>query len=571
MCDLSAFARAAIACSLAALGETIALAASQFVKELDLRSSLVGLSAWLCLMLASSASAQDTGFTLDRFTLAPSPEDGLGLHLPSTLGPGRPSARLVLGFQRESLVSGAPGGDEVEVIRNQLAVQVALAIGLGERFELFMLLPATLYQGGQEPRGSGLRFDEPESAGVGDLQLGGSAHLIGDRERGFQLGLHAALLTPTGSPDALASDGEVGVRGSLSAAVVLEAVTFALQAGAAYRPERVLGLISSGSEASLRLGAYVPLAQRWRLLLELDGATRLGDGQSFEKYATPLEALLGGEHITGSGLRFGLAAGPGLTLAAGTPLLRVLGTLGYAPPREPPAPPAPPDRDHDGLLDPDDECPDQPEDANGFEDGDGCPDAARDGDADEVPDASDGCPTDPEDRDGIADQDGCPEAELDGDQDGIRDLDDRCPKEPETLNGIEDQDGCPDAAPPPPPETPAAVVAPPVALPEPLLFARKSAGVRPNAQPKLKQLAETLKANPELRITLEGHSSADGSAEFNQSLSEQRADAVKAWLVKRGISADRIQTRGLGVSQPLVDGDTEAARASNRRVEIKAQ
>ena len=534
-----------------------------------MRSSLVGLSTWLCLLLASSASAQGTGFTLDRFTLAPSPEDGLGLHLPSTLGPGRPSGRLVLGFQRESLVSGTPTGDDVEVIRNQLTVQLALAIGLGERVEVFMLLPATLYQGGQEPRGSGLRFDEPESAGVGDLELGGSAHLIGDRDHGFQLGLHAALLLPTGSPDALASDGEVGVRGSLSAAVVLDAITFALQAGAAYRPDRVLGFISSGSEATLRLGAYLPIEERWRIMLELDAATRLGDGLSFENEATPLELLLGGEHVTASGWRFGLGAGPGLTLATGTPLLRVLAMLGYAPPREPPAPPAPPDRDHDGLLDPDDRCPDEPEDANGFEDSDGCPDETRDSDNDRVPDRSDACPQQAEDLDGDADQDGCPEEDQDADKDGILGAADKCPNEAETLNGIEDLDGCPDAA-PPPPEPPVAA-APPPALPEALSFTRKSATIRPGAQPKLKQLLETLEANPELRITLEGHSSADGSAEFNQSLSEKRAETVKTWLVKKGIAADRIQTRGLGVSQPAVPGDDEKSRATNRRVEVKAE
>ena len=510
-----------------------------------MRSSLVASIAWLCLSLASNASAQDTGFTLDRFTLAPTPEDGLGLSLPSTLGPGRPSGRLVLGFQRESLVSGTASGDDVEVIRNQLTVQLALAIGLGERLELFMLLPATIIQGGQEPRGSGLRFDEPQSAGVGDLELGGSAHLMGDRDHGMQLGLHAALLLPTGSTDALASDGGVGVRGSLSTALVLDAVTIALQVGAAYRPERVLGLIESGSEAFLRLGGYVPLGERWRLMLELDGATSLRDGQSFENEATPLELLLGGEHITASGWRFGLGAGPGLTLATGTPLLRVLAQIGYAPPREPAALEAPPDRDHDGVLDPDDRCPDQPETANGFEDDDGCPD--------ELP-----APATP----AIA-----PVEDPDVDQDGIKGTDDKCPTQAETLNGIEDEDGCPDAA-PPPPEPPAA--APPPALPEPMLFARKSAAIGGNAQPKLKQLLETMKANPDLRIELEGHSSADGSAEFNQSLSEQRAEKVKAWLVKKGVAPERITTRGLGVSQPASPGDDDAARKANRRVEIKA-
>jgi outer membrane protein OmpA-like peptidoglycan-associated protein len=518
------------------------------------------------LTFAGAASAQKTGFTLDRFSLAPSPEDGLALQLPSTLGPKRFAARIALGYQRESLVSGAPTGEDVAVVRDQLTAQLALALGLGERFEIFALLPASLYQDGQEPRGSGLRFDEPEHAGAGDLQLGGSAHLLGDREHGFALGGNAALLLPTGSPAALASDGGVGVRGSLSAAVVLAPITFALQAGAAYRPKRALGLLTSGSEAFMRLGAYVPIAQSWRVLAELDSATRLGDGQALKKLSTPVDLLVGGDYTLSSGLRFGLGGGPGLTLANGTPLFRLLGTIGYAGPRDTTPPPAA-DSDHDGILDNADRCVDQPEDRNDFEDSDGCPDGTRDSDADGVPDRSDGCPAQPEDRDGDADQDGCPDADSDGDQDGVVDRLDKCPAEAETPNGIDDQDGCPDAAPPPPP--PAAVPAAAIGMPEPVTFARKSAVLRPGAQAKLAPLQKQLAANPSARLMLEGHSSADGSAELNQTLSEQRAETVKNWLVQHGIAAERIEVRGLGSSQPRVEGDSEAARSANRRVEFK--
>jgi hypothetical protein len=80
------------------------------------------------------------------------------------------------------------------------------------------------------------------------------------------------------------------------------------------------------------------------------------------------------------------------------------------------------------------------EDMDGFEDGDGCPEA--DNDADGVADANDKCPVCPEDKDGFEDDDGCPD--LDNDKDGVADAKDKCPAQAETFNGISDDDGCPD-------------------------------------------------------------------------------------------------------------------------------
>ena len=128
------------------------------------------------------------------------------------------------------------------------------------------------------------------------------------------------------------------------------------------------------------------------------------------------------------------------------------------------------DRDGDGIRDNLDQCPDEPEDLDGFQDTDGCPeldndndgvpdskdkcpnvpgtwdnkgcptDSDRDGDG--IPDSKDKCPDDPEDLDGWQDQDGCPD--MDNDGDGIPDHLDKCPNEAETVNGIDDKDGCPD-------------------------------------------------------------------------------------------------------------------------------
>jgi len=104
-------------------------------------------------------------------------------------------------------------------------------------------------------------------------------------------------------------------------------------------------------------------------------------------------------------------------------------------------PPAPSgDRDGDGILDDADKCPDDPEDIDAFEDGDGCPDP--DNDSDGIVDAADKCPNDPEDKDWFEDDDGCPDP--DNDSDGIVDAQDQCPDKAETMNGLVDDDGCPD-------------------------------------------------------------------------------------------------------------------------------
>jgi hypothetical protein len=101
------------------------------------------------------------------------------------------------------------------------------------------------------------------------------------------------------------------------------------------------------------------------------------------------------------------------------------------------------DNDRDGVLDRNDECPNQAEDRDAYEDEDGCPESNNvDRDGDGVEDEADACPDDPEDMDSYEDGDGCPDP--DNDRDGILDVDDLCPNDREDIDGFEDQDGCPD-------------------------------------------------------------------------------------------------------------------------------
>jgi len=98
------------------------------------------------------------------------------------------------------------------------------------------------------------------------------------------------------------------------------------------------------------------------------------------------------------------------------------------------------DSDNDGIPDDKDQCPDVPEDIDGFQDADGCPDFDNDNDG--IYDSQDKCPNDAEDFDGFQDEDGCPDYDNDGD--GIPDKVDKCPNTPEDIDGYQDEDGCPD-------------------------------------------------------------------------------------------------------------------------------
>lgn len=102
----------------------------------------------------------------------------------------------------------------------------------------------------------------------------------------------------------------------------------------------------------------------------------------------------------------------------------------------------PVDSDGDGILDTQDLCPDEPEDMDGREDTDGCPDITGDSDGDGLDDDNDQCPAEAEDKDAFQDQDGCPDP--DNDQDGVLDAADQCASQPEDADGFEDTDGCPD-------------------------------------------------------------------------------------------------------------------------------
>ena len=237
----------------------------------------------------------------------------------------------------------------------------------------------------------------------------------------------------------------------------------------------------------------------------------------------------------------------------------------------PPPPPVVLDRDGDGVLDVDDRCPDVP----GLAALKGCPD--RDGDG--IADIDDKCPDVP----GIAKYNGCPIPDTDGD--GINDENDKCP----TVKGLARYQGCPipdtdgdgvndeeDKCPTRP--GPASNMGCPVIAKEivdkvnfaakNVFFSTGSYKLLPKSYKSLDAVADLLKADNTLMIDVDGHTDAQGSDESNQVLSENRAAAVKNYLVSKGIDASRLKSTGYGETKPVADNKTAAGRAKNRRTEM---
>ncbi len=216
------------------------------------------------------------------------------------------------------------------------------------------------------------------------------------------------------------------------------------------------------------------------------------------------------------------------------------------------------DRDGDGVLDDRDQCIDDPEDRDGFQDDDGCPDPDNDGDG--LLDANDGCPNEAEDVDGFEDEDGCPDE--DNDKDGILDVDDSCPLEPETVNGVRDDDGCPD-------EGLIVMRDDRIVLEERVLFDVMRARVKSSAMPVLEAIVALWKQHPEwTKVRIEGHADARGDAAFNLALSDRRAANVRAALIQLGFDDDTVSAEGFGASRLLTSGTTEEDHRTNRRVEF---
>lgn len=235
------------------------------------------------------------------------------------------------------------------------------------------------------------------------------------------------------------------------------------------------------------------------------------------------------------------------------------------------------DRDGDGIPDRDDQCPDDVEDYDNFQDTDGCPDL--DNDRDGVPDKEDqcrnekgpvenhGCPVLDTDGDGLPDKEdqcpteygpkankGCPI--RDADKDGIPDPEDQCPNEP----GPKENKGCPYKL--------IQIKDNMIVLKEKIFFAFGKAVIKKESFPLMDEITKAMVDHPTFVVRIEGHTDNVGKSATNKKLSQARAEAVRKYLIGKGIDKNRLTAVGYGSERPLDDNSTDAGRAVNRRVEF---
>jgi outer membrane protein OmpA-like peptidoglycan-associated protein len=204
-----------------------------------------------------------------------------------------------------------------------------------------------------------------------------------------------------------------------------------------------------------------------------------------------------------------------------------------------------PDTDNDGINDEEDKCPN----IAGVAKYSGCP--APDMDNDGINDEEDTCPN----IAGVAKYSGCPVPDTDND--GINDEEDKCP----LIKGVKENNGCPVVEKNMIEEINKAA--------QSILFDVNSENISATSFIALDKIAEIMLNNQDLKLDIEGHTDNTGAVRHNQILSGKRALAIKMYLVKKGVSANRMTASGFGSERPIAGNNTEAGRSKNRRVAFK--
>ncbi|MBM4396590.1 MAG: OmpA family protein [Deltaproteobacteria bacterium] len=564
------------------------------------RRTLFTLAAELALVAAialppAPARSDNPKVNVNMFRPSPHPGDVLGIYTaaePKHLDWG---IGAWLSFAGKPLRLADDGG---EIVSWQGVADIQGHLGLLGFLDVGLTLPLVV-AGGDPPLGGGVRPTprwptEVEGFSLGDLRLGLKGTFLGGNGKGFGLALAEDLTFPTATGENFAGDELVTSTTTLVLDFSMRGWVAAVNFG--IRGKKAVALLGNDAESQMLMGAGVAVPFICGVLEGL-GTVETRTALS-EPFASPYDNavdFMGGLRLNWQGLTMIAAAGGSALDAYGSPAWRVALNAGYQPEQEKgcfkdadrdgiqdaddacPADPGPaatrgcPDRDGDGIADADDSCVDLP----GPRELNGCPDRDRDG----VIDVLDLCP----DVQGPAQHNGCP----DTDKDGIPDLKDACPADPgpEKLKGCPDRDGdgiadredkCPevygkkefDGCPPPTPST-VRVTAKKIEILQQVHFATNKAVIRKDSFQLLHDVAKVLNDNPHIRkIRVEGHTDNVGKPAKNLTLSQQRAGAVKTFLVNAGVAADRLDAQGFGDTRPVDDNSLPAGRAANRRVEF---
>ncbi len=538
---------------------------------------------------------------------------------------------LMYGGERISPVNVTPDGDKGDaVIDGRIMGDVQVGIGLSRFFSLTVDVPLILKQTGytlDTIDNPALSAETLISAGVSDLRAMPKV-VFADRDY-LPVGIALAIPVsfPTGNGGSFLGEENFTVQptfimelsdGSIHTRAYK--VRGAVNLGYKARKTARLRDVALAHEFAYGLGFGVHPVEPLELTLDFHGA--VAGSRTAQQ---PAELLGGLKFLVGRYMSFNIGGGAGLIGGVGAPDYRLLGGFALAPSFDPNAR----DSDKDGIVDGMDRCPKDPEDLDGFQDEDGCPEL--DNDADGLDDDVDRCPNEPEDDDGYMDNDGCPDP--DNDKDSILDVADRCPDEAEVLNGFEDEDGCPDAAPIDdtdgdgykddidrcpydpedfdgfededgcpdlandndgirdaedkcpdvrevfnhfededgcPDEAPRVVVTEEaIEINDVIYFEFAKATIQTRSYDLLNEIAAVIQDHPELvKIRVEGHTDAIGDDMSNLKLSQARAESVVSYLSGKGVTGSRLDPRGFGEMNPIATNETDDGRAKNRRVEF---
>jgi outer membrane protein OmpA-like peptidoglycan-associated protein len=568
--------------------------------------SLGGAGAWALLLvpwwrrrrglgvagalLAALGSTLGDALAFDAGGLKPA----LGIGALTSVESAAPGAHLetrmqvLVHYVRAPLVAEYPDGEVLgPLVQNLTLLDLGASVALWERFGFGVGLPVGL---GASGRGGEILTGDaganPRGGAVGDLRMQTQMALLRRTGDGFGLALGLQATAPTGDETEW-----LGARGPTWQPRLLLDTRWGgtlLAANVGYtfrREEQLLGEVHDDA-FTWAAGATMELPANLAI-----GAEAFGEvGVGADEPPTPgVEALgtVSWQFAPCFSVRVG--GGAGLVSAPGAAQFRALGGFGWqCPAREATAEPATPttaeragvasaepvsrprDADGDGVRDADDRCPAVPEDSDGHESSDGCPDV--DNDLDGFPDIADLCPDAAEDRDGHRDDDGCPDPDNDLDQ--VADAVDRCPIEPEDLDGDADEDGCPDVDVVPHQGAltrfgDAEVRGRQIVLARPIVFPPKGGRLAPSVRAVLADVAALLAARPDLlRLRVEVHSDSTGTDADNLRKTAFRAGVVRDVLIDLGVSAERVIAVGKGESEPIDSNRDPAGRAANRRVEL---
>jgi outer membrane protein OmpA-like peptidoglycan-associated protein len=569
------------------------------------RRALAGFPVAGVVLVALAPGAR-ADVTVQSFHPLPSIEDDLFEVESATVGQANAwAAGLAFTYARDPLVSTVVAcgsecpppdpvtgeqvsvGDRASLVKQQSVITIGGAYAIANRFEVGVAVPIMNQTGDPSMLGA-----SADGSTLGDIALHGKVQLL---EIGrLALGASAVVTAPTAKDGQYA--GYSGPSGAVDLLVSRRArrVLLSLNAGFLGRKTEEFASVAQGSALTFGAGGGFRVISSVWLAAEVFGEYGMvSDAQ------TTLQAL-GGLRVRLGSISIGIGGGAGLNKGVGVPKARGFLLLSYSPRmrpeeaiRPPPPPPDTRDTDADGIRNVDDKCPNEAEDVDLFEDADGCPDfdndndqvadttdscddAAEDldgyqdadgcpdedNDGDGIADKTDVCPNDVEDKDGHADLDGCPDD--DNDHDGVADLTDKCPAQAETINGNNDDDGCPDRG-----DSLILLAADRIELMDTIKFSGATAKLGKGSANLLGQVGATLRANPEIvRISVRAHVHPRASREKDQELSDQRAKAVRDWLVNWGVAADRIDVRGFGSDKPLVKASAKGAEQINDRIEF---